>query len=100
MKNLALKRIAHNIDGMFGVLVDDNIAFAVTFEPPWFNNDPDVSCIPEGTYTCRRINSPHFGLTYEITGVPDRANILFHKVNANPDTKGCVLIGEQFEIIG
>lgn len=92
-----LKRIASRLDGMFGVLIDDNTPFAVTCEPPWLNNAPRISCIPPGTYLCKRVNSPKFGITFEITGVPGRSHVLFHPGNVDDNTEGCVLTGESFE---
>lgn len=92
-----LKRIASRIDGCFGVLLDDTVPFAVTCERPWANNTPQISAIPWGTYLCKRVVSPKFGVTFEITGVPGRSAILFHKGNTIDDSRGCVLIGEAFE---
>jgi hypothetical protein len=92
-----LKRIASRSDGTFGVLIADTVPFAVTAEPPWRGNAPNQSCIPLGEYVCKRVNSPKFGNTFEITNVPSRTDILFHQGNTMDDTLGCVLIGEQFE---
>jgi hypothetical protein len=63
-----------------------------TLENPWRNNGPDSS-IPAGTYTCKRVQSPTRGNTFEITGVPRRSHILFHAGNDERDTLGCVLLG-------
>ncbi|MBP5202286.1 hypothetical protein J6Z39_09120 [bacterium] len=69
-----------------------------TLELPWKNNQPQVSCIPAGTYTCRRINSPKFGDTFEVCGVPKRSGILFHPGNSVPkDSQGCILLGLETE---
>ena len=76
------------------------IPFALTSEPPWRDNEPFVSCIPAGIYTCRRVNSPQFGNTFEVMDVPGREHILFHKGNFKHNTKGCFLVGEQFEPLG
>ena len=63
-------------------------------ERPWLNNAHDISCIPSGTYTCVRINSPKFGVVFEVTNVPDRSHILIHNGNTVEDCKGCLLIGK------
>jgi predicted secreted hydrolase len=42
------------------------------------------------------VDSPHFGVTFEITEVAGRTHVLFHKGNTVEDTHGCVLIGEEF----
>lgn len=65
----------------------------MTLEPPWKNNQANVSCIPDGQYELRRKQSPRFGETFEICGVPKREAILFHAGNTAKDTQGCVLLG-------
>lgn len=95
-KTLILKRIAYTADGTFGVLLDGPVPFAVTCEREWLDNQPDVSCIPEGTYACKRVESPKFGGTFEVTGVPGRSSILLHSGNTEDDSHGCILVGEQF----
>lgn len=100
MKTITLKRVTPSgPDGVFGVLIADNIPFAVTVERPWVDNQKQVSCIPDGTYMCRRVSSPKFGDTFEITGVDNRSHVLFHKGNTIDDSHGCILVGEQFEKI-
>lgn len=95
-----IKRVSTDKDGTFGVLLFNNTPFAVTLERQWLNNKPSISCIPAGNYICKRVNSPKFGDTFEITGVPGRTHILFHKGNVDNDSHGCVLIGEKFGILG
>lgn len=98
---LTIKRVSYLPEGTFGVIMQDNVPFALTGELPWLNNLPQKSCIPCGKYICKRVISPKFGDTFEIVGVPGRSNILFHKGNVpKKDSKGCVLIGEQFEMMG
>lgn len=65
----------------------------VTLEPPWKDNESNVSCIPDGQYELRRRQSQRFGETFEIHGVPKREAILFHAGNRANDTQGCVLLG-------
>ena len=101
MKQIFLRRIAMSDKGTFGALVEDKVPFAVTLEPPDKNNQKDISCIPEGSYLCKRVNSPKYGDTFEIMSVDDRDNILFHWGNWLKNTLGCVLTGEEFkEIMG
>jgi hypothetical protein len=97
---LILKRIAMNDHGTFGVLIDNHAPIALTLERPWLRNGKDVSCIPEGNYICKRVLSPKFGDTFEITDVPERTHILFHKGNTMDHTKGCVLVGQRFGSLG
>lgn len=92
-----LKRVALTPDATFGVLLDfDGVPFAVTLELPWRENQPNQSCIPTGFYQCRRVDSPKFGLTFEVTGVPGRKHILFHPGNLPADTSGCILVAEEY----
>lgn len=93
---LTLLRIGSSDLGTYGVLRDKAIPFAVTMEPPWRQNMQDVSCVPPGIYTCKRVQSPKFGETFEITGVPGRSHVLFHQGNYLDDTHGCILVAEEF----
>jgi hypothetical protein len=62
-----------------------------TFELPWLSNQPNVSCIPAGTYTIKPTESARFGSTYIVDDVVGRSHILFHKGNTTNDTEGCIL---------
>lgn len=105
---LKLKRIALTEHGTFGVLLHEDIPFAVTMERPWLDNRVGESCIPQGEYTCLRCNrspdygfrnSPRFGDTFQVYEVPGRSKILFHKGNLADDSHGCILVGEQFGVL-
>ena len=99
MSKLNLYRISTNDPvGTFGVLKwsDRPAPFAVTCEDAWLNNQAWVSCIPEGDYICRRVDSPKFGDTFQVMDVPGRTHILFHKGNTHHNTNGCILVGESF----
>ena len=93
---LTLKRITkHHPDGTFGViLAEDETPICCTIERPWLNNAPGISCIPVGEYICKkRPSSNHFPYEkYEVTGVPNKTDILFHKGNTIEDSKGCILV--------
>ncbi len=97
MERLRLVRVSETTTATFGVLTQAGEAFAVTMEPPWKDNAPNVSCIPPSIYICAATNSPKFGYTFEIVGVHGRSAILFHCGNSAENTRGCVLVGEQFE---
>lgn len=94
-----LIRLEKGYDGTFGVLRLDGQVFCVTLEPPDRGNAANVSCIPAGRYACRRVESPRFGVTYEVTGVPGRSHILLHPGNLTEDTHGCVLLGKHFGLL-
>ena len=94
--DMKLIRVASNQTAVYGVLLQGDIPFAVTVERPWLDNRKGESCIPAGDYECRRVSSPKFGNTFEVTAVPGRSEILFHKGNISDDSLGCILVGEQF----
>jgi len=96
MRALTLKRVGQSWRGTFGVLINGQVPFALTLEQPWNDNESNISSIPPGTYHCQRVDSPHFGNTFEVTDVPGRTHILFHKGNTLEDTRGCILVGEEF----
>lgn len=102
MKNIpefTLNRVSSSKHGTFGVLSQWNEPFALTGEPPWKDNEVNISCIMVGKYICHRVDSPKFGITFEIMEVACRTKILFHKGNYPlKDTKGCVIIGEEFSM--
>lgn len=93
---MELVRVAQNDIAVYGVLVNGLTPFAVALERPWRNNRVGESCIPAGTYECKRVLSPKFGVTFEVTNVPGRSAILFHKGNIDDDSHGCILVGESF----
>ena len=93
-------RLEKGADGTFGVLHLDGKVFCVTLELPDRGNEANVSCIPAGSYTCKKVDSPAFGWTFEISDVPGRSHILFHAGNVTDDTQGCVLLGKYFGLLG
>lgn len=105
MKHFAIPRIAMNRDGTFGVFIEcdvpgiGDVPFAATLERRWENNQKGVSCIPAAIYVCRRVQSPKFGNTFEVVGVPDRDEICVHGGAIDLDTHGCVVVAEYFEAL-
>lgn len=100
MKTITLKRIAKSEDGVQGVLIEDNTAFAVTLEPEDKNNQANISCIPPGEYKCflrKAKTSRRKYDTWELMDVPNRSNIQIHKGTTEDSSLGCVIVGEQFE---
>ena len=99
MLDLRLLRLTGRYDrgSVFGVLfVAEKLSFT-TLEPPWLDNEKNKSCIPVNIYRCKRVDSPKFGLTYEVIDVPDRENILCgHVGNFVSNTQGCILIASGF----
>lgn len=96
-----LWRIADTPFGVFGYLdlfdgAGQRLARFCTAEEEWRDNRPHISCIPTGSYRCRRGVFPRMGETFEVTGVPGRTAILFHAGNTEADTEGCILLGQRF----
>ena len=96
---LKIVRLEEAEDGTFGALLINAHVFCVTLEPPDKDNQKNISNIPPGKYTCKRINSPKYGDTFEITGILNRSHILFHSGNVVSHTKGCVLIARKWGVL-
>ena len=77
--------------GVNGVLLLEGTELCKTIELPWKNNQPRVSCIPEGRYRLRWRHSPRFREHFEVMDVKDRKYILFHAGNdAGKELRGCI----------
>jgi hypothetical protein len=94
---IQLNRQEESEDGTFGVLLINGHVLCVTLEPPDRDNQQNISNIPPGRYVCKRVNSPKYGDTFEITGVPGRSHVLFHAGNVVRHTKGCVVLGQYYD---
>lgn len=66
-----------------------------TLEPPWRNNETDVSCIPAGSYKVESRWSEKYGDHFHILDVEGRTLILIHGGNTYHHTRGCVLPGRS-----
>ena len=71
-----------------------------TIERPWLQNRVNVSCIPAGTYDLKPVNSPKFGLTFEVESVIGRTHILIHKANKASELQGCIAPVSRFGQLG
>ena len=99
---MLLLRTDTSDEGTFGVLVFDD-QYIYTGELPWRNNQPNISCIPEGKYDLRMCTSPKYGPAYQVTNVPGRSGVLLHAGNFCGDTdkgyrthvSGCILLGSK-----
>lgn len=84
----------HQTTGIFHMFDDDELVFKChMLEPPNINNEPFISCIPEGVYEVEKSISPTYGNCFHILNVPGRTDILQHNGNYLTDTLGCQLIG-------
>lgn len=87
-------------DGTLGTwYANDNSIICYTIELPWKDNDPQVSCIPEGSYQVIPHNSLNHPNTWEIIGVPNRSSILIHNGNTEQSTLGCVCVGDSISTL-
>jgi len=87
-----LVRVAKHEDGAFGVLLQHGLPFAVTLEHTF----DDEVIIPPGEYPCCRTVFRKKGYaTFEIF-VPGHSRVLFHIGNLEEDSRGCILIGQEY----
>lgn len=99
---LILKRISESPSETFGVLInaETGLPICVTLELPFLQNRQNVSAIPTGTYVCKSYSSKNHNEVYQITNVPGRSGILFHKGNTVTNILGCILVGSEYGNIG
>jgi len=102
MKHFFLRRIVHNPEGTWGVLIYNRQPFCVTLELPWKNNRRSVSCIPAGNYRAflRLSGIRGRGYVYQLIGVRGRTAIQIHKGNTTNDILGCIITAEKYEPLG
>ncbi len=107
MLDVNLVRFEESVHGTRGKLYIGEEFFCYSMEPPWQDNLPNLSCIPEGSYECNWHQSPRYGWVYLVTDVSERAHILIHSGNYGGDTeqdfkthtKGCILLGRRLGIL-
>jgi len=103
MDKVFLFREHSSPQGTKGLWVADGFS-CKSFELPWKNNAPNISCIPTGSYVCQPRYSKKYGRHYHITNVDGRSWILTHSGNLAGDinqgfkshTAGCILLGKYF----
>ena len=98
MKTVYIDRTERSDQGTFGHLICEALHLH-SGELPWMNNEPNVSCIPTGTYTVKWIPTGNYK-GYVIQDVPGRTDIEFHIGNWCGDVfrwkssvLGCVCLG-------
>lgn len=102
MIQIDILRLTKNpLEPQFGIVMLHGLPRVLTLELPYKDNAHSSSCIPEGKYLCKRRKSSkvNFDDTYEVMGVPDRSDILFHWGNTVADTQGCILIGSSLGMV-
>lgn len=101
---IVLERFAYTPMGTFGRL-NINGWECYTVERPWHNNQPFISCIPEGIYTLQKTVTPSHGNTFILHNSDldvhkykqdsGRYAILIHSGNTMDDIEGCIAPGES-----
>jgi hypothetical protein len=101
-----LERYEYTDLGVHGKLFLPDGTELATLEPPWVDNEPFVSCIPEGIYTLVPHDTEKYPDTWALVGntvshfpAPDtkRSSVVFHSGNHVTDTAGCVLVADYRE---
>jgi hypothetical protein len=78
-------------EGTNGILLLNGAIICSTIELPWKNNEPRISCIPEGRYWLLKRYSPRHKWHLELKDVPGRQLILIHPANdARNELQGCI----------
>lgn len=91
-----IDRTSTGKDGTFGMMTIDGVAFCVTLEETWLNNQKRISCIPAGTYKVTAYSGTKYKDVFILHDVPNRSAILMHWGNTNDNTAGCILLGQYF----
>ncbi len=73
--------------------------FCFSMELPDRENKPNISCIPEGEYTCTFRKSPTHGGCYHIENVKGRSGVLIHSANLPRQLLGCIALGSSIGIL-
>lgn len=67
-----------------------------TLENAWLQNQPNISCIPEGEYNVKKFNGKKYKDVWILENVPNRSYILIHAGNLPEHTQGCILVGKRW----
>lgn len=95
--SVVITRSAYDAKQTLGSLVVGDKTFGcVTLERPDLANQPNISCIPKGTYLCQwkfKLNSLSYH--YQVMNVPGRTGIFIHQGTFFFNSLGCILLGSQ-----
>lgn len=91
MKHARIVRLERTEDGIIGVLTLDGIIECYTLQP----DEKDIHfSIPVGNYLCQRFHGKKYPDTFEIV-VPGHTALLFHILNREDESEGCVGLGKM-----
>jgi hypothetical protein len=95
MTTVSLVRYVERGDGVFAWLQVGTFS-CFTVERPWLANQPQVSCIPAGSYNLSFTFSPKFNRSlWEVENVPGREGIRIHPANRFGELEGCIALGDS-----
>lgn len=103
MKTAILNRFNSTEQGTFGLLLLEG-KYWHSLELPDRDNQPNISCIPNGEYIVQTRYSPSFKKRlYHVKHVPNRSFILIHGANFAGDKskgwqshlQGCITLGKK-----
>lgn len=97
MSNYVITR-TYSTDVTLGVMTDAiNMEICKTLELPNLGNQPQISCIPEGTYPYTIYPSPHLQRNVLLLhNVPGREDCEIHNGNTVLNIRGCVVVGDKY----
>ena len=91
----------HYRSGTNGALYHKQQFLCFSIELPWAINQPNISCIPDGTYELVPFYSLNFGHHLRVRNVPNRTGILIRPANdALSELRGCIAPVSQLTGIG
>lgn len=105
--DLELVRVAIRAEGCFGVILIDHLPAGLVTLERTYAVDPADPCgaqyvkIPSGRYRCVATRFERGGYdTFEVTGVIGHSRLLFHRLNFEGESEGCIGIGLRSGWIG
>lgn len=94
-----LRRLWYGADATIGKLVLPDYE-CYTLERPWRNNEPKISCVPQGTYPMVLEHSAKFQRPlWELKDVPGRSEVKLHAANRASELEGCIAPGVHLGIM-
>ena len=87
------------ITGQLIICKEDELIFQCKVLEPQYNDNKKNSCINLGDYYVEKVNSPKYGICFQIVDVINRTHILLHWGNFRKNTLGCLLLGSTFKDI-